>query len=536
MGRSGDRRPLVGAGTRSRQRLSRRTQSRRRLCTRPWSSLVNRFCISTGGRDRGRKPLGRGRTRRILVHRADGEPRNWRGRGRGRSPALQLGARSRCPRKDGLLGGQETRSPIQAWTSSLSCSTWPVASCHLPGGPCPSHTGSLRKELGEHCPTSVDLTAWESEIPRREDKVPCGHPGSVTCLTFLLTCVFTSIFFFHIHQDLFHSGLGLSALCPDRNPVTSPVAIICLSGTPMSPNASVSCPKHPASLSGTWTIYPNGRLGNQMGQYATLLALAQLNGRQACIQPAMHATLAPVFRITLPVLAPEVNSRTPWWELELHDWMLEEYARLKEPWLKLSGFPCSWTFFHHLREQIRSEFTLHDHLQREAQSLLSQFRLSRTGDRPSTFVGVHVRRGDYLKVMPYHWKGVVGDRAYLQQAMDWFRARHEAPIFVVTSNGMEWCRENIDTSRGDVIFAGDGQEGAPSKDFGLLTQCNHTIMTIGTFGFWAAYLAGGNTVYLANFTLPNSSFLNIFKPKAAFLPEWVGINADLTPLQMLAEH
>lgn len=82
------------------------TQSRWRLCTRPWSSQVNRFCISTGGRDRGRKPLGRGRTRRILVHRADGEPRNWRGRGRGRSPALQLRARSRCPRKDGLLGGQ----------------------------------------------------------------------------------------------------------------------------------------------------------------------------------------------------------------------------------------------------------------------------------------------------------------------------------------------------------------------------------------------------------------------------------------------
>ncbi|XP_060145468.1 galactoside alpha-(1,2)-fucosyltransferase 1 isoform X2 [Globicephala melas] len=458
----------------------------------------------------------------------------WAALGAGtlRSRQADCGAQESPPPRPPTPALQETRSPIQARTSSLSCSTWPVASCHLPGGLCPSHTGSLRKKLGEHCPTSVDLTAWESEIPRSMWAPRLRH----LCLTFLLTCVFTSIFFFHIRQDLFHNGLGLSALCPDRNPVTSPVAIICLSGTPINPNAPFSCPKHPASLSGTWTIYPNGRLGNQMGQYATLLALAQLNGRQAFIQPAMHATLAPMFRITLPVLAPEVNSRTPWRELELHDWMSEEYAQLKEPWLKLSGFPCSWTFFHHLREQIRSEFTLHDHLRREAQSLLSQLRLSRTGDRPSTFVGVHVRRGDYVKVMPYHWKGVVGDRAYLQQAMDWFRARHEAPIFVVTSNGMEWCRENIDTSRGDVTFTGDGQEDVPSKDFALLTQCNHTIMTIGTFGFWAAYLAGGDTVYLANFTLPNSSFLNIFKPKAAFLPEWVGINADLTPLQMLAEH
>ncbi|XP_057568716.1 galactoside alpha-(1,2)-fucosyltransferase 1 isoform X3 [Hippopotamus amphibius kiboko] len=356
------------------------------------------------------------------------------------------------------------------------------------------------------------------------------------CLTVLLACALASVFFLHIHQDLFHGGLYLAALCPYRNPMTSAVAIFCLSGTPVNPNASFSCPKHPASVSGTWTIYPNGRLGNQMGQYATLLALAQLNGRQAFIQPAMHATLAPMFRITLPVLAPEVDSHGPWRQLELHDWMSEEYAHLKEPWLKFTGFPCSWTFFHHLREQIRREFTLHDHLRQEAQGLLSQLRLGRTGDRPSTFVGVHVRRGDYLRVMPYHWKGVVGDRAYLQQAMDWFRARHEAPIFVVTSNGMEWCRENIDASRGDVVFAGNGQEGAPSKDFALLTQCNHTVMTIGTFGFWAAYLAGGDTVYLANFTLPDSSFLKIFKPEAAFLPEWVGINADLTPLQMLAEH
>uniref|UniRef100_A0A8C2VEK6 L-Fucosyltransferase n=1 Tax=Chinchilla lanigera TaxID=34839 RepID=A0A8C2VEK6_CHILA len=287
----------------------------------------------------------------------------------------------------------------------------------------------------------------------------------------------------------------------------------------------------PTSLSGTWTILPNGRFGNQMGQYATLLALAQLNGRRAFIMPAMHAALAPVFRITLPVLAPEVDSHTPWRKLQLHDWMSQEYFHLEDPFLKLSGFPCSWTFFHHLREQIRSEFTLHDHLREEAQGFLRELRLGYSGSRPHTFVGVHVRRGDYVHVMPQHWRGVIGDRAYLGQAMAWFRARHRDPIFVVTSNGMQWCRENIDTSKGDVVFAGDGQEGTPGKDFSLLTQCNHTIMTIGTFGFWAAYLAGGDTIYLANFTLPDSEFLNIFKPEAAFLPEWMGINANLSSLQ-----
>ncbi|XP_040833844.1 galactoside alpha-(1,2)-fucosyltransferase 1 isoform X2 [Ochotona curzoniae] len=357
------------------------------------------------------------------------------------------------------------------------------------------------------------------------------------CFGFWLVCGLSALgFLLQLHQDLLRKGLDLSLLCPSSHLLSSPVAMVCLTCAPSpssaaSSNASSSYAPQPESLSGTWTIYPDGRLGNQMGQYATLLALAQLNGRQAFIQPSMHATLAPMFRITLPMLAPEVDSRTPWKPLLLHDWMSEEYSQLREPYLKLSGFPCSWTFFHHLRERIRSEFTLHEHLRVEAQRLLSRLQLGRSGARPSTFVGVHVRRGDYLHVMPNRWRGVVGDRAYLQQAMDWFRARYEAPVFVITSNGMKWCRENIDASRGDVIFAGDGLEAAPAKDFALLTQCNHTIMTVGTFGFWAAYLAGGDTVYLANFTLPDSDFLKIFKPEAAFLPEWVGINADLSPLQ-----
>ncbi|XP_007956312.1 galactoside alpha-(1,2)-fucosyltransferase 1 [Orycteropus afer afer] len=352
------------------------------------------------------------------------------------------------------------------------------------------------------------------------------------CLAFLVVCVVSAgSFFLHIHQVLFPSGLDLSVLCPYRCLGVAPVAIFCLSGTPATGGPSCHSPPRPASLSGTWTIYSDGRFGNQMGQYATLFALAQLNGRQAFILPAMHAALAPVFRITLPVLAPQVDSRTPWRSLQLHDWMSEEYTHLKDPHLKLSGFPCSWTFFHHIREQIRGEFTLHEHLREEAQSVLRPLRLYPTGAPPSTFVGVHVRRGDYLEVMPQRWKGVVGDRAYLQKAMDWFRERYEAPVFVVTSNGMKWCQENIDTSRGDVVFAGNGQEGSPARDFALLTQCNHTIMTIGTFGFWAAYLAGGDTIYLANFTLPDSDFLKIFKPEAAFLPEWMGIAADLSPVR-----
>ncbi|XP_039366034.1 galactoside alpha-(1,2)-fucosyltransferase 2-like [Mauremys reevesii] len=284
-------------------------------------------------------------------------------------------------------------------------------------------------------------------------------------------------------------------------------------------NPSLNDPRQSPSASSTergmWTVNSAGRLGNQMGEYATLYALAKMNGRQAYILPEMHQQLAPLFRITLPVLSSDMVQNIPWKDYELHDWMSEEYRHIEG------------TFYHHLRQEILQEFSFHDHVKEEANRYLAGLRGQR---RNVTYVGVHVRRGDYVRVMPQVWKGVVADKAYLEKAMGYFRAKYQEPVFVVTSNGMEWCRENIDASRGDVYFSGDGKESSPGRDFALLVHCNHTVMTIGTLGIWAGYLAGGETVYLANYTLPDSPFLEIFKPAAAFLPQWIGINADLSPL------
>ncbi|XP_034958710.2 galactoside alpha-(1,2)-fucosyltransferase 2-like [Zootoca vivipara] len=279
--------------------------------------------------------------------------------------------------------------------------------------------------------------------------------------------------------------------------------------------------------SGIWTVNSIGRLGNQMGEYATLYALAKMNGHQAYIYPAMHQYLSPIFRITLPVINAEVDKKIRWMNFGLHDWMSESYKHIKGKYVRLTGYPCSYTFYHHIRQEILQQFSFHDHIKEEANQYLQELRGQR---QEVTYVGVHVRRGDYVYVMSKIWKGVVADRGYLEKAMNYFREKYPNPIFVVTSNGLEWCKENIDASRGDVYFSGDGRESSPGRDFALLAHCNHTIMTIGTFGIWAGYLAGGETVYLANYTLPDSPFLKVFRPSAAFLPEWIGIPADLSPL------
>nr|XP_032643141.1 galactoside 2-alpha-L-fucosyltransferase 2-like [Chelonoidis abingdonii] len=166
-----------------------------------------------------------------------------------------------------------------------------------------------------------------------------------------------------------------------------------------SPNATdkfpTTPPTTPTTEQGMWTMNSAGRLGNQMGEYATLYALAKMNRRQAYILPEMHQQLAPLFRITLPVLSSDMVQNIPWKDYGLHDWMSEEYRHIEGKYVRLTGYPCSWTFYHHLRQEILQEFSFHDHIKEEANRYLAGLRGQR---RNVTYVGVHVRRGDYAGI------------------------------------------------------------------------------------------------------------------------------------------
>ncbi|XP_073513837.1 galactoside alpha-(1,2)-fucosyltransferase 2-like [Phyllobates terribilis] len=280
-------------------------------------------------------------------------------------------------------------------------------------------------------------------------------------------------------------------------------------------------------LRGMMTILPQGRFGNQIGEYAALYALAKMNGYRAYILPEMHKELSSLFKLNLPLISKDSANRIKWKEYKINNWMCPEYRNITGENIRLKGFVYSWTFYHHLKNELLQEFTFHDFVKDEANTYLRQVRGNRTN---VTFVGVHVRRGDYVNLFVQQKRGVLADKNYLKNATDYFRKKYQNPIFVVTSNGMDWCKNNINNSLGDVYFAGDGKEGSPDRDFSLLAHCNHNIMTFGSFGIWAAYLAGGEAIHMANYSAPDSSYLKYVKYEAIYLPEWIAVPVDLTDL------
>lgn len=104
-------------------------------------------------------------------------------------------------------------------------------------------------------------------------------------------------------------------------------------------------------------------------------------------------------------------------------------------------------------------------------------------------VGVHVRRGDYLK------KRLVDSIVHLSP--EWYAKAAErltdlhGPLeFVVVSDDPAWCRDRL-RFPGPVSIASAEHPEDPLEDLALLSQCDHHIIANSTFSWWGARLASG---------------------------------------------
>ncbi len=100
-------------------------------------------------------------------------------------------------------------------------------------------------------------------------------------------------------------------------------------------------------------------------------------------------------------------------------------------------------------------------------------------------VGVHVRRGDYLKL--WHRFPFVG-KAYLRNAIERFGADS---LFVVCSDDLAWCKRFFATRRfaGRHFFFVD--DATALEHLYIRTFCTHNIISNSSYGWWGAYLNRG---------------------------------------------
>ncbi|XP_014679227.1 PREDICTED: uncharacterized protein LOC106819081 [Priapulus caudatus] len=264
------------------------------------------------------------------------------------------------------------------------------------------------------------------------------------------------------------------------------------------------------------TVVPLGRLGNQMFQYATLLGVANVTGRTPVLMRSMGA-LKQAFNIRTPTAdIPRQRRHQRLVKVPFERSIFQLNATTNALW----GFFNSWFYFNHVRDQVALAFTFRDAPATAARRLLSDLAAGR-GD--VTFVGVHVRRGDYVTKWTVANRARTADERYLAAATRYYRRRYANPLFVVCSDDVAWCRRNV---RGDDIVYSDVGH-APADDLAVLAQCNHTIMTQGSFGWWGAYLSPGEKVYFTDYFEQGARQLALgFDYVYKFPPHWIGISPD----------
>ena len=156
------------------------------------------------------------------------------------------------------------------------------------------------------------------------------------------------------------------------------------------------------------------------------------------------------------------------------------------------GYWQSYQYFDSCRDVILKEFTfpkisMEDKL---------NFELNERLKNEENSVGIHIRRGDYLKNWKY--RGLCGID-YYQKAIAYILEHIKSPKFFLFSDDIDWVKENISPLlKGyDVTFVNWNHSINSYKDMQLMAMCKNLIIANSSFSWWAAYLNQNDPIVVA---------------------------------------
>ena len=244
----------------------------------------------------------------------------------------------------------------------------------------------------------------------------------------------------------------------------------------------------------------NGRLGNQMFQYAALRGIAAAKGYDWCIPPYNtkridNYSLANCFLLesvkptNLYMLdrgfAPVVM------EKQFH--FDEELLQLCPNDVSIHGFFQTEKYFKHIEGDIRKDFTFHDDLTIPVKGFLDELKDP---------IFLHVRRGDpnLVDARGFKWSYTqCSDQhppqplEYYEQALAMFPDDQEV---VIVSDSPEWVLEQ-ELFKPDRFYVSTPEEKYPDGsytpyvDLCVMANCKGGIIANSSLSWWGAWLQNG---------------------------------------------
>ena len=155
----------------------------------------------------------------------------------------------------------------------------------------------------------------------------------------------------------------------------------------------------------------------------------------------------------------------------------------------ISGYFQSEKYFLHCGEDIRKEFSFKN------QALYQEVSIHMKS--LPTKIGVHVRRGDYVKKQDFH---PLCHPEYYKAAINELTTDLNDFVVYVFSDDIEWCKENFNSiTNAKVIFdesGGDEQNYFQNQEKTLMkmTMCDRFIIANSSYSWWGAWLGKNEKV------------------------------------------
>jgi galactoside 2-L-fucosyltransferase 1/2 len=277
-----------------------------------------------------------------------------------------------------------------------------------------------------------------------------------------------------------------SKMCLSRNiPIQPP------------PNNNSHCPQKPIV-----TVQQLGRLGNQIYEYISVWAAAKKTGREPYVPSCMIRELEKIF-LNLPIPPLSYLAYCPLQEYPVA--VTKDKLDHSNGNIILPNYVQLPTYIAPLLTEIRQIFQFKERIRDESQKHLHS---ASGGMKNITYVGVHVRRTDYIGYLKRKYNASPAKPDYFLRQMNVFRNKYKAVMFVVVSDDPKWCEREL---RGDDVVV--MKTKSPVQDLAIMAACNHSIIDYGTYGVWGAILSGGDT-FVYNLTTGGALAL------ASLLPNW----------------
>ena len=255
------------------------------------------------------------------------------------------------------------------------------------------------------------------------------------------------------------------------------------------------------------------RLGNLLFGFASLLGIAQFNNMTPALPSRFplkkyfqtHIIEKDAFSILLSYeeygrRSCAFDHRTRHLKSDSHDYVIQGYLQ-------------SWMYFSNITNLLRKQLTF---LPKYIIPAMHFHTIVLKSHPASIRVGVHVRRSDMLDEDKLSYGYLAAPKEYFDRAMQYFRDRYKDVVFIVCTDDLIWSKEYL--ADDDVMFS---SETDPIIDLAILSQCDHTIMSVGSFSWWAAWLANGTTIYYKSWPRQHSRLDYMVEKKQYFMPNWI---------------